>query len=870
MVKLDAQARELGQQEKEYVDALLAKSKQAGQTTKDLVSKVSYNADEINEVKNRNILDTQFSKAKLRVAEARRDYANKGLLGKLGSYFQLRKANKAYNQIAKQRSNELITERVNVCENVISNLRQEIKETKANKNLEKDQRDAAVKELEIHIARMKKTIRLTREAGKKDSEKISEIGEKTFVVEQMERIVERSAQLKTDIVLLKQEVKTTEKNSKKRQFKSALLDLAESYYKELESYSEYLSLKKGNKQWGANEAELFAKHNSVYEKYESKFNKAMEQASKDLGLKTKKDAKGITRIDVGAKESAFTDRLSEQVFGRRFEKLTTAEVELLSQFLMRHLYELRISEGNFDFKMEQWKEQFTMIRSNMLGEIASLEAKGGKSFAYMFVFGERRVELAKKGEKLNAEFFVAKEGEIGQFVKKDGDYYRLAKFLGFEIVDSSKFYSEKGNKDIVGLTAKINEDGNKVIIYDVHSRGHLQRETLSHLQLADAFKRINIRVVDECDVAAMAREMFIEGIPQEVQARYVQRMERLSGEIYTWAKKNGHMGENSHLRMNKLFSEKGVLDARLLSYVTGKKFKGEKFTASEVSNALRAMLDVKTEQISFHEGGPFVKLWKDTVSNSKDQSSAYLTIAWIEAGKPGKLELTTSGYSATISQVFSQGRGKKLLHAGGSGTILEAEKVARSIYGVTNVRVISSTDAGKIIADARTDVMLYEGKSTHVAVAEKVWKMQKSGGVIDAVIERKGENAYYDMEIAFRNLILEKAGRARRGTGGRKGTGRRIVDKINAELVAIEKKAKQEGRIVTGQERLTKMMEVVRQEKLSPELKKDLSSIWIIIPELDASTGIVIGNRVNAQGYLLDKKGVPIDKNGKSVKATIN
>jgi hypothetical protein len=412
------------------------------------------------------------------------------------------------------------------------------------------------------------------------------------------------------------------------------------------------------------------------------------------------------------------DQVVQKVFGKPFGELSETEGKVLAEFVTREAY-LREFKT---FDEGRWAFQQEMIEENLAGRIVALGMGGGKTAGYTDVFGVRSA-----GGALRGEIIVSSSGEMAQYLKSDGIYQQIARALGYEYKNGSRYYDSRQAGGLGELVKEIESGRNHVMVYDSDTRGHLQRETYFNHDLKRALKSVTDRAIDEADVMALAQKAFIEGKQIYAEGKLVDR-----GGLFLDLMENidGRGTKVERVKMAELddtkfqFAQDPRTGEYKVSRSLGMLLEKEGFSTGQIQDMIRGFAAREGVEYGMVDGKMNTASWEGSVEiGTKDNSAAYITIltlrenmrlaqiytdktmkegktkaearaewermsveeqnAWLrDNGIAGtvtarnKIEVSSSGKEATLSEIFGSGR-----NFGGSGTMEVAKQIAEAIYG---------------------------------------------------------------------------------------------------------------------------------------------------------------------------------------------
>ncbi|HRY30415.1 MAG TPA: hypothetical protein P5079_10325, partial [Elusimicrobiota bacterium] len=228
------------------------------------------------------------------------------------------------------------------------------------------------------------------------------------------------------------------------------------------------------------------------------------------------------------------DRLAFAMFGKK----AVTELNVVERYAL-------VSHSAFEYQRGNWErggraitfesfaakfremgvKQMEMVFDGLLGRISALSTGAGKTMTYIMTMGMLNLREGRQGIK--AELFTAREGETAQYFR---DYTGLARTFGLKLENGGELYR---THDMEGLANAYEGSGGRLVIYDLQARGfvELMAKTESK-RLNAALEKVDVRIVDEADVAALSRVAFLLGSGDMVASKGLRaEVARLLGEI---------------------------------------------------------------------------------------------------------------------------------------------------------------------------------------------------------------------------------------------------------------------------------------------------------------------------------------------------
>ena len=396
--------------------------------------------------------------------------------------------------------------------------------------------------------------------------------------------------------------------------------------------------------------------------------------------------------------------------------------------------------------------QLQMVLHNLQGNVVEVSMGGGKTLALAAVFGARNVMLGD-GEEMHGHLVVADNKEISKYTDegKEGKVYLSA--LGIKNIfdgDTSYNLNKTANDHYADLTRKLKESGSSVTLFSLDVYGHLARERKdsSNQDLINAWSKTNTIGVDEADVAAMLRKSYNVGTPKlagnGAKEDAFDLFDRLTGvqkvDITDFKMKSSEPAYAVTRDGRAVFTDgvwKDVTDA----------FKG-KYSANDIEEVFRAREDLDNKRVVMDKNGDVHKtdLGSGFQYQTKDQSDIYqLAVVYETARRQAeqskttftkdqavsmKINLTSHGSEATVSEAFSRLGGKETLVFGGSGTLDGAEAIARTVYGADKVVSVKPSSFYQFTTDASHGI-------SHLTTLSMVDGKISGGETIEDFVARK-------------------------------------------------------------------------------------------------------------------------------------
>ena len=463
-------------------------------------------------------------------------------------------------------------------------------------------------------------------------------------------------------------------------------------------------------------------------------------------------------------ENDFTDAqakrnaISEIIFnGKAESELSIMEKFALNLALIREYganlkeYDAKVKKNWFEGSPEEMNEQFfvknaigesakiinqtTMVIESLFGRISSLKTAAGKSYVY-WLTASLRAHMT--GKEQLCEIIAARDSDASGLLINDNA--KLTRALGLELVKANKYYDNTANgpKNLAEQYSNPLDDKGpikaRIIIHDLTTRGFVELTARSSSEvLNNALNLVNIRMIDEADVAALSKVAFIQGSGKDFASKkLVNSVESLinelgkltyvdigkfeSGEYQTDDKRSEIDGYYYTTKDGSSPIYSKALQDKINSLVERAGKNGDNVKA-QISQIIRARnIFEHPESAQFKNGQTSSVESGVGQENTTDNSASYNIAAVIYKMRliDGKslhdadgtkntvtdedgqvfnkynIKLSKSSGEATISQMFSRGIGETI-NAGGSATIDVAKEIAQAIFGSTAVEVEGSS-----------------------------------------------------------------------------------------------------------------------------------------------------------------------------------
>lgn len=360
-------------------------------------------------------------------------------------------------------------------------------------------------------------------------------------------------------------------------------------------------------------------------------------------------------------------------------------------------------------------DQIRMLVQNLHNNIGVNAMGAGKTYILSAVMGVKSL----MNTNLEGHMVVASAQEVKKYTQESSSQYPLfMRAMGIKVVNGDVAYNTGKDSGFKELSDILSAEGNKVVVFSLDTYGHLARARkeggADAAALRKAWNRVTDIGVDEADVGALLRKSFNVGAPIEATRELKQSVFDLhqaltrlhveyrspsevsqamndsnvfaytktsEGIVYTNAVHNALVGENASLRLG-----------------------GRVYTDANVAEVLRAVVDVRSNEVTVQDGNAHKSsVAEGFQANTKDHSAFYEVAvhAAVKANEVGgnrtglhalnsefvngKIDLTSHGSEATVSETFTRVGGKKINVFGGSGTFAGAEAIGMTIYGVDAV-----------------------------------------------------------------------------------------------------------------------------------------------------------------------------------------
>lgn len=466
----------------------------------------------------------------------------------------------------------------------------------------------------------------------------------------------------------------------------------------------------------------------------------------DVAKKAAEVAKGDPRYWYRTAEAR--EAFKQELFGR--PKVNEAEALAMAELLMRDPTVSSKSadrEGNLGGLNP---DQIRMVLENFHGNIATLAMGGGKTYVYSVVLGMH----AAMGEDINAHIVVSNNQEISKFVESDlvdkatgelmldnkgrpvrqGVYRNLMQGMGIDHIFNAADEFEAGKGDHYrSLAEKLTpQKGNVVGVFDLNTYGHAARAVKGageELLRNAMVNQVTDKVVDEADAGALLAQSFNVGAPKPATVslkRDVIELHQMLTRLnvrYEPFREDFDMHDRQKMaytvdREGNIVYTDAVYDA-----IDGRRAPGSHsfYTAHDITEVLRGVHDAVNNKVALDNKGELSKT--DEMGDSwgtKDQSDFYSIAAHaaLDAIHHGdadglghidpatfarqRINLTSHGSEATISEAFTEIGGRKVRKAAGSGTFAGAEAIGMAVYG--NKAVAAVEDVSYATFEKGTEV----------------------------------------------------------------------------------------------------------------------------------------------------------------------
>lgn len=532
----------------------------------------------------------------------------------------------------------------------------------------------------------------------------------------------------------------------------------------------------------------------------------IDSALKEMNAAGLKDL--VSDKFVQGNKNLLLELIAKKAYGE--SKPTFEQAFVLSLLANRVFYENATGSKAVQAASQNWDGskavgQVAFELNGLAGRISSLSTGAGKSAGFGIVFGILNLQ-----GKLNVgEYLVALRQDAGSFIR---DYQELGHAFGIEFINGSEKYYAHDWKSLIDSYNSTNQG--KVVVMDLDARGFTELEARSsgNTQLDQALNKVNVRGVDESDVAALSQKAFrmahasdgADGFASKELTRAVadviDSVKDLLKEYKNPREAYSVVG-GKQVSVTKDFYQK-LIDAKIITPEEGRGTEKE----AMVANVLRAINGIETQgetgayydeagkknqhasieygvvMIGTKDGSNFFNV---AISLVKMQAitGAEKVIKLIDGASktdraklaaegmdPNKIEISVSLGEATLSRIFSRrpnGNGD-ILNFGGSATLDVAKEIANMIYGSEAVELQGSSISEYGLRGKGFQKHLDIENFNATKMESKMISLYNKGsnGVlfIDASASRRVQNLFFALKEAY---ALKADGAQYKGATGR-------------------------------------------------------------------------------------------------------